>query len=53
MVLTLLGILVDAPVRAKEAHARYARNGLGQPLVLVLVRLINGCMCLNVAVEVI
>lgn len=53
IVLTLLGILVDASVRAEEAHARNARDRLGQPLILVFVRLVNGCMCLNVAVEVV
>lgn len=53
VVLTPFGILIDAPVRAKEAHARYAGDGLGQPLILVLVCLINCCVCFNVAVEVV
>lgn len=53
MVLTLFGILINAPVRAEEAHACHARDGLGQPLVLVLVRLIDGRVRLNVAVEVV
>lgn len=53
VILTLLSILVDAPVRAKEAHARHARDRLGKPLFLVLVRLVNSRMSLNVAMEVV
>lgn len=52
-VLTLFSILIDAPVRTEEAHACHARDGFGQPLVLILVRLVNGRMRLNVAVEVV
>ena len=49
----LLGVLVDAPVRAEEAHARHARDRLGDPLLLVAVRLVHERLRLNVAVEVV
>lgn len=48
-----LGILVDATVRSKETHAGHAGDSLGDPLLLVLVRLVNQGMRLNVALEVI
>lgn len=53
VVLTLFGVFVDASIRAEEAHPCHACDRLGQPLVLVLVRRVNGRMCLDVAVEVV
>ena len=46
-------ILLDTPVTAEETHPTNASDALFKPSVLVLVRLINECMGLNVAVEVV
>ena len=48
-----IGILVDAAVRGEEAHARDAGDALGDPLLLVFVRLIHKRVSLNVAVKVV
>lgn len=49
----LLCVLVDATVTAEETHAGHAGDGLGDPLLLVLVRLVDEVVRLNVAVEVV
>ena len=48
-----LRILVNAPIAAEEAHARHARDALGHPLVLILVRRVDQLVRLAVAVEVV
>lgn len=49
----LLCILFDATIRAEEAHSRHGSNGLGQPFVLVFVRLIDELLRVDVALEVV
>jgi hypothetical protein len=49
----LLRILLDAAVRAKESHPSDSSNGLRKPLVLVLVRLVNEFLRIDVALEVV
>jgi hypothetical protein len=48
-----LRILVNAAVGAEEAHPGDAGDGLGDPLLLVLVRLVDQRVRLDVAVEVV
>ena len=48
-----VGIFLDAAIAAEEAHARHARDRLLDPLVLVLERLIDERLRLDVAVEVV
>lgn len=48
-----LRILIDAPIRAEEAHSRHALNALGDPALLVAVGLVNELLSLDVTVEVI
>ena len=49
----LLRVLLDAAITAKEPHSCYTSNALLQPSILVLVRLINQLMRLNITVKVI
>ena len=48
-----LGVLVNAPIGAEEAHARDADDGLGQPSLLVLVGLVDELVSVNVRLEVV
>lgn len=48
-----LGVLVDTPITREESHPRYTRNRFGQPLLLILVRLIDQLLRIEVALEVI
>ncbi len=48
-----LCVLLYTPVAAEEAHAGYARDRLGEPLLLVLVCLVDQGLCLDVTVKVI
>jgi len=36
-----LCILIDTSIAAKESHSRHTQNRLSNPLILVLVRLVN------------
>lgn len=49
----LISVLVDAAVAAEESHPGNARDGLGDPFFLVLVRCIHQRVGLVVAVEVV
>lgn len=46
-------VLLNASVTAKETHPADTGNALADPFVLVLVRLVDQSVCLDVAVEVI
>lgn len=48
-----LGVLVNATVAGEEAHTRHARDGLGQPLVLLLVGLVDQSLRVDVRLEVV
>lgn len=48
-----LSILINAAITAEEAHARYRRDCLLDPLLLVLICLVHQLMGLIVAVEVV
>lgn len=48
-----LRILVDAAVRAEEAHSRHTLDALGDPALLVAVGLVNELLRLDIAVEII
>ncbi len=48
-----LCILIDTSVTSKETHTRNTNNSLASPLILVFVGLINECLSLNIAVEVV
>lgn len=48
-----LRVLVDAPIAREEAHACHRRDALGDPFILVSIRVIHETVRLNVAVEVI
>ena len=45
---TYFGVLVDAAITAKEAHARNARDALCKPSILVLVCLVDEILCFEV-----
>lgn len=49
----LLRILLDAAIRAEEAHPRHSCDRLREPLVLVLVRPIDKLLRVDVALEVV
>ena len=49
----LLSILLNAAIRAKEAHPRHSSDRLGQPLSLVLVRLVDKLLRIDIALEVV
>lgn len=46
-------ILLDAAIAAEEAHPRYTRDALANPLLLVFIRLIHQFLRLDIAVEII
>ena len=48
-----LRILIDTPIRAKEAHSRNRRNRLRSPFLRVLEALVNELLRLDVACEVV
>ena len=48
-----LRILVNTSITAEEPHSRHTGDTLADPLILVLVRLVNQRLCLVVAVEVV
>jgi hypothetical protein len=48
-----LRILVNAPITAEETHSRDTGDTLTNPLILVLVRLVNQRLGLIIAVEII
>jgi len=48
-----LGVLINTPVRAEEAHAGDAGDGLGEPGLLVLVGLVDEPVRVDVALEVV
>lgn len=48
-----LRVLVNATIAREETHTRHAGDGLGQPLVLLLVCLVNEALCVNVRLEVV
>lgn len=49
----LFGVLIDTAVAAEEAHPSYARDRLGDPVLLVLVRLVDQRVCFDVAVKIV
>ena len=48
-----LRILLNASVATEEAHPRHARDALGDPLVLILVRLVDERVRLDITIEVV
>jgi len=48
-----LSILIDTAVAREEAHPTDSRDALGQPPVLILVRLVDELVRLDVAVKVV
>jgi hypothetical protein len=48
-----LRVFVNATITREEAHARHARDGLGQPLVLLLVGLVYQSLRVNVRLEIV
>lgn len=46
-------ILLDTAITAEKSHAAHADNRLGDPLIVVLVRLIHQRMGFDVAIEVV
>jgi hypothetical protein len=49
----LLSILLNASIGAEEAHPRHSCDCLGEPFLLVLVRLIDEILRVDVALEII
>jgi hypothetical protein len=48
-----LSILINATITREESHARHTRDGLRQPLVLLLVGIVNQFLRINVRFEVV
>jgi hypothetical protein len=48
-----LRIFINTPITAEEPHARHTSDTLSNPLILVLVRLVDQRLSLVVAMEVI
>lgn len=48
-----LGILINTSITGEKSHSCDRSDGLGQPLLLVLVRLIDELLSINIALEVV
>ena len=46
-------VLVNTPIRAEETHPRHNRDRLREPLILILIRLVDKILRLDVALEVV
>lgn len=48
-----IGVFLNASVAAEESHPADAGNAFADPFILVLVCLIDECVCFDVAVEIV